>query len=323
LADAGDWAGALAKTRRALKLYPTAEVIRSNLAKVEGGAAYHEGLALAERGDYAGAIVKFKRAQKAFPDSKGIREDIAGAEQKLKAQQQAEAERRARAQQQAKPTTPPASGTTGAAAGTAFFGTQGTPPKPNLKPVEPTQTVTPGTAIGQLQSAAASGQSAAAATGEPAQVQAGCGFDNKPCAPPAAMPAVPPVAIPLTPAASALADHVAKNELAMDEKIGGWLNWYLSLDRQLTEKRIQLAAIEKEIATGKRDRQILDAEKGTITNSIKDFEANQSRAKGWIKDRMINMGLSWPGEATPSPPTAPTSGTVGGPSPVEAPGAQR
>ncbi|WP_316168086.1 MULTISPECIES: tetratricopeptide repeat protein [unclassified Bradyrhizobium] len=293
--DRGDIAGAIAKFKEAIAFNPSNNKARGNLAHAEG-------YILFKRDDYAGAIAKWKQAIAVNPSDKGARSYLATAQENVRkqreTQKQDEADQQARAR----------AGATGGTGGTRFFGTQPAPTNPDLWPSGPNRTTPVSSAIEQLRSMVESGKKATDSMREAARGGAECGFGTKPCEPPGQVPdfGSPQPSPALSPAASALIARLAKNKQVMeDPKIRTYLNWYLSLDQQGKDTQARLAAIQKEIDSGKGDRprQILDAIKGTQENNLKDIEANKAKAEAWMKGYVQkDLGLTWPEEASPPPP---------------------
>jgi tetratricopeptide (TPR) repeat protein len=77
LENRGDYAGALAKFRQALKLDPSNTTLRSNLATAESRRINNEGAALWARGDIAGALAKVRQAHRLNPSNTSVRAFLA------------------------------------------------------------------------------------------------------------------------------------------------------------------------------------------------------------------------------------------------------
>ena len=159
-------------------------------------------------------------------------------------------------------------------------------------------------AMNQLSSASQSGQSAQAAAAdrntpvEIARALSNCQFDTTACA--EATPVVTPtVQTPTGAFPNAFAARLATDPRYNDAQIQQYLAFYLKSEREAAAKRRELAAIEKDLASGQGNLEILNAQKGTLENNIKNDEANTAKAESWIKDRVVNLGLPMPEEAAP------------------------
>jgi hypothetical protein len=147
----------------------------------------------------------------------------------------------------------------GARPGAGLFGTRQFDPHsqndPDLRPTAPSNNQVPPQ---QSPSAAAR-----AATGGD-----GCVYDGRSnCA------SGQPLQFPRTGAYSASASRLAhllagNAKLREDADLNRYVEFYLKHDQRIEENRAKLRQIENEIARGTGDMQVLNAQKGTIENSI-------------------------------------------------------
>jgi len=201
-------------------------------------------------------------------------------------------------EQQAAAQGPPASG-----GNTKFFGTS---VGPGAAAAGPTVAPGPQTSYSstgeQLQAAASSPEAAACVfTG-----QAGC---------PAGQPFQPLKLSSNSAAFKTMAAKIATNEkLVADQPFIERFNWYRHLDVQMTETKAKLTEIQKQIDGNKGDREILNAEKGSLENTAKLLEADAAKAKKWMDERAktLSITLDWPEEGPASPSQA-------GPAPQQQP----
>ena len=106
---------------------------------------------------------------------------------------------------------------------------------------------------------------------------------------------------------NALVDRIAKNpKLITDEQFQSRFGWYRQLDGQLAETKSKIAVIQQQIDSGKGDKEILAAQKGTLQNTAKQIKTDQATAKGMMDERAktLSVSLDWPEEAPPSPADA-------------------
>lgn len=148
----------------------------------------------------------------------------------------------------------------------------------------------------QTKYASASAQAAAAAK-DPK-----CIFDGRGgCASGQSLPAVTPPAN--SPALLQVAKSIEKNPALMkDEQFSSRFAWYRHLDSQMIETRSELEVVTQKIASGKGDTVILNAQRQTLENTVKQLGNDQSTAKKMMDDRAktLQVTLDWPGEASGS-----------------------
>lgn len=147
-----------------------------------------------------------------------------------------------------------------------------------------------------LSSAQKSGKLATAPgiTDEMAKARSNCAFDYRACAgfdqitfPSSSSPSA---------AVNALAYRLAKDERAMkDGVIKQTFTWFLSLDKEVTETRSSIAAIQRQIDGGKGDRNDLEMKKATLQNKMKQYQDNQRLAEKQIKEqaKKLNLSVDW------------------------------
>jgi hypothetical protein len=168
------------------------------------------------------------------------------------------------------PSSSPGKNSSGVAVGTGVFGTtQGVPlaDDPEFRHQSPPDP-TPKQASAALDAAKKAGDGA------------GCVFDgsgNCPTGTPMTRPqrSGPP---------NAFIAQLAKNERAMaDPELKKNYDWFLKLEGMVAEKRLQLAAIKKEIERGQGDAAVLKAKEKTIQNDIGLLNEDQKKAEQEIK----------------------------------------
>ncbi len=71
--------------------------------------------------------------------------------------------------------------------------------------------------------------------------------------------------------------------------------WFLSLDKEVTETRSSIAAIQRQIDGGKGDRNDLEMKKATLQNKMKQYQDNQRLAEKQIKEqaKKLNLSVDW------------------------------
>jgi tetratricopeptide (TPR) repeat protein len=194
--------------------------------------------------------------------------------------------------------------------GSGPFGTTDTPANPDLVSPSATPAVTANSALEQLSSAAKSGQDAdkggpKGAKGskghkmEEAKELTGCGFDGAPCSEPDAIAF--PGSAGQTPEANELSSHIPQAGKS-DPEIKSSIAWFEKLETDNIETRAKRDEIEKEIATGSGDTALLKAKSATFGNELKRNTADQAKAKGQIKKRLIDLSLEW-SESPQEPPS--------------------
>lgn len=346
LSKLGDWASAIRKYAEAIQFDPANEQVRRSLleaqrwadgamAKVAEVIAIGESTqsqefisfranlaqAQAERaaatrrlGNLKDAVAWYRIAHELDPSAASIRKELSQAEAEL-AEQQAQAYSAAgRSPGTSTAPTPP-----GANTHSDFFGTSPTRAPLDLGPAGSNKTAKVSSALEQLLSMSASGTGATDVVRiEERRGQAACGWDTKPCAPLGQMPGVPPVPTPLSPKASALADRLANNKLAMEDPlIRASAQRYLSLDRQITERQLEIAAIRKKIDSGEGDAQAregMEAQKNRLENYVKMDKGVQKDLLNDIESQAAKIGITLNlgvGDFPPEGASAINSGTTG------------
>jgi hypothetical protein len=95
---------------------------------------------------------------------------------------------------------------------------------------------------------------------------------------------------------NALAYRLAKDERAMkDGVIKQTFSWFLSLDQEVTETRTSIATIQRQIDSGKGNRNELEMKKATLQNKMKEYRGDQRMAEYQIKEqaKKLNLSIDW------------------------------
>jgi len=181
---------------------------------------------------------------------------------------------------------------------TNAFGTNSNPSNPDLDYSAAAPTVAVHSASDQASSAANSG--AAATTSDRSDVtkaESGCAFDTAACA--AYTPVRVNKTVGQTPGAAKLASHIpaaAKN----DPEIQQSMAYYEKLDGRKTDTKAKLATIQKQIDSHAGDADALNAQKATLSNDLKRYDADEASTQAQIKKRLVAIDVPW--VETPAPP---------------------
>ncbi|MGO9361418.1 MAG: hypothetical protein ACLP1D_27700 [Xanthobacteraceae bacterium] len=192
---------------------------------------------------------------------------------------------------------------------TKFFGTPVGPGREAVSPSVPTGAQTKYSSTGeQLHAAAVSAEAAACVF----EGQAGCPTGQR----------FDPIKLSSNSTAfQAMAAKVAtKPELVRDGAFMNSFNWYRHLDGQVMETKSELEAVQRQLDSNQGDRPVLEAQKGTLENTIKHNETDKAMAKQWMDERAktFKITLDWP-EETPANATPPQKPSDQAPAKADAP----
>jgi uncharacterized protein YlxW (UPF0749 family) len=204
----------------------------------------------------------------------------------------------------AKATAPAATGAPAAAGSTAVFGTTTNPANPDLGGAVPA--AQPATApSAQAVGAAKSGEAAKTAPSlEEAKGLSGCQFDTVGCKPSAPLTFVK--SDPVSHDVDALAARIGGSGFK-DTAVANAFGWYKTSTQNAVETQGKIATVQKQIESGQGDAKILAVQKTTLENQLKLYNADKATAEKQIGDRMLNLGLAFPKEASaPAASTTPT-----------------
>jgi tetratricopeptide (TPR) repeat protein len=310
-----DYATALDYYQQALAFLPRNKYLLHMTANTRGMIAGQQAEAAWNRKDIAAALAFYQQAFAYDPDD-AWRDNIALARKELQ-REQGNKERQQHTEQSlseltttAKLPAGPGSTTssldfktddTGAAnkvSNKGLFGTTSNPANPQLDTSSSAPAVAVQSATDHLTSAAASSAAAndSAISQEKAKNEADCAFGTAACA--QATPIAINKVIGQSPGAAQLASHIPSAALK-DTEIQQRLAYYERIDGKKLDTQSQLAAIQRQIDTGGGDAAALNAQKATLNNYLKQYDADQADAQAKIKERLVAIKVPW--NETPPP----------------------
>jgi tetratricopeptide (TPR) repeat protein len=326
----GDYAAALNYFQQALTIRPDSEAYVANVAKARGLIATQQGTDAWKAGDVAGALSHFRQAFGYYPDpawrnnidlaqkelqrraageaAATVRQRQARSENDAIAAAAAERKRAAAPEDSAGKATiaavdPPAYGTR-----TGPFGTRiSNPSDSDLGGSGTTTPVAVRNATDQLSSIAQSSAEAAnlGVSDEAAKAKAGCGFDRAPCADYKSIDTSRVRTMGQSPGAAELFAQLpdaARN----DKQIQQSMAYYQKLDMRKIDTLVKLDAVEQQIKGGHGDAKALGAQKATLSNDLKRYNADMTKTKAQIKKRLVAINVPW--NEAPAPATADAAG---------------
>jgi hypothetical protein len=181
-----------------------------------------------------------------------------------------------------------------------LFGTTSNPANPQLDTSSSSAAVAVQSATDHLTSAATSSAAANdnAISHEMAKSKADCAFGTDACA--QATPIAINKFIGQSPGAAQLASHIPSAALK-DTEIQQRLAYYERTDGKKLDTQSQLAALQRQIDTSAGDAAALNAQKATLNNYLKQYEADQADTQAKIKERLVAIKVPW----NEAPPVAP------------------
>lgn len=314
-----DYATALDYFQQALAFLPHNKYLLHMTAATRGMMAGQQGEAAWNRKDFAAAIAFYQQAFAFDPDDVW-RDNIALARKELQ-RERGNKERQQQTEQSLSQiaetarleagTSPTGSslgfktadtGTENQGSNKGLFGTTSNPANPQLdtSPSAPAAAVQ--SATDHLTSAASSGAAAKdnAISKEMAKSTADCAFGTAACA--QATPVAVNKFIGQSPGAAQLASHIPSVAMK-DAEIQQRLAYYEKIDGKKIDTQTQLAAIQRQIDKGDGDAAALNAQKATLNNYLKQYDADQADTQAKIKERLIAIKVPW-NEAPPPAPGA-------------------
>lgn len=317
-----DWATAAADFTKALKLNPRDDVIRANLAHTQlyqARAALAAGDVAAERNYYRQALANDPASD---PDHSTILAEAGGMidaanteanNEKQRVIQDAAAAAGMKDSLSRMASSPPSDHGGTASSGLTFTDSVLDGPsdqkvargaldskvaKPNAIPAAAAAPVAVQRSIDQLSSMANSGAAANAKgiAGETAKTNSNCGADTAACAKfvPVSMPNDGP------PSVAKLLEHIP-GPARKDRLIQKSMAYYQHLEGLKNDTQARLAAIQRKIDGGAGDATVLNAEKSTLNNDVKRYEAYQLNTQGEIKAQLLKIHMDW--DESPAPAT--------------------
>jgi tetratricopeptide (TPR) repeat protein len=312
-----DYATALDYYQQALAFLPHNKYLLHMTANTRGMIAGQQAEAAWNRKDIAAALAFYQQAFAYDPDD-AWRDNIALARKELQ-RDQGNKERQQHTQQSLSELTstarvPAGSGSTTSSldfktadTGTAdkgsnkgLFGTTSNPANPQLDTSSSAAAVAVQSATDHLTSAATSSAAAndSAISHEMAKSKADCAFGTAACA--QATPIAINKFIGQSPGAAQLASHIPSAALK-DTEIQQRLAYYERIDGKKLDTQSQLAALQRQIDTSAGDAAALNAQKATLNNYLKQYEADQADTQAKIKERLVAIKVPW----NEAPPVAP------------------